>query len=221
MLELIIAVFIILTALGGIATMVTMSVRGQERSEESVIAYNLAREGIEVARALRDNTFTTGILSTNCNSFCTTFRSNIQDHNGIIQMDPASNTNPFGFVLNYSGSGASFIALGNRICQRSGGGPIYQRSAGTGCLTGDTLTRFRRRLVVDYICLDPSTNEECVETGKPSLPATCTVGGTNKVCTANYSQLAGHRVQSRVQVTNRKGGDLEVVSLEDYLYAWK
>lgn len=216
MLELIIAIFIILTALGGIATMVTMSVRGQERSEETVIAYNLAREGIEVARAMRDNTFTTGIRSTSCSTICTTLRNNSTAHVAYPRLfTPSPPADKVWYIvynstLNYASSQAG-------VCWNSTEGYFHQfYSLGCDATNVDVTrlpTRFRRLLTIDYICLNPSTNAECVNTSD----AGCTGAGS---C-AGYTQFIGHRVTSRVQVANRKGGAAEVITLEDYLYAWK
>jgi len=223
MIELVVVIFIILTAIGGIAALVTVSVRGENMTEETVIAYNLAREGVELARALRDNSFTSDLRSPTCTSDCQTLRSNIADHDGIVQTLQAAS--PYGYfpVLNYDGSISDFSSRGTDVCLRNSSSdsryyynfystvntnscqPDYNASTGNA-----GATRYKRRIQVDYICVNPVSNTECVSTGTGCGVAPC----------ATFTLFAGHKVTSWVQITNRRGGNKNV-SVEDYLYAWK
>lgn len=54
MLEAIIATGIIVTAVSSALTLVASSIRASKESETSIVASNLAREGVEVVRAIRD-----------------------------------------------------------------------------------------------------------------------------------------------------------------------
>lgn len=207
-----VAVFIILMALTAIATLVTVTVRGQRFAEETVIAGNLAREGIEVARMLRDNSFTTGFRPSTCTDPCSTLPSGQSgsDHDGTTETDPSTG----GWAFNYNGSGGDFTALGTVLCLQNN--VYFQRNA--GC-PADTATRFRRRVTVDFLCLDadptsPNYNHECVATAGTGCPGATCVG---------YTQFVGHRVRSRVSFPGRScsASTEGCIVLEDYLYAWK
>ncbi|MBU0625857.1 hypothetical protein KKF05_06020 [Patescibacteria group bacterium] len=60
MLEVIVASGIIVTAVSAALTLVQSSINGAKVSEEQIVAYNLAREGVEVARIIRDSNWLAG-----------------------------------------------------------------------------------------------------------------------------------------------------------------
>lgn len=57
LLELIIAIGVILTALFGVSTLIVTTITAGQVSQTRVEAANFAREGIEIVRAMRDNTW--------------------------------------------------------------------------------------------------------------------------------------------------------------------
>ncbi len=214
-----VAIAVILSVLVGIASLVTTTVRGQRLSEEVVIATNLAREGLEMARAFRDNGFTAGLRSGGCTSNCATLRDTLGDHEAIPQLVDVTAPFKVNLVLNYEGVDNTFGGKGVELCLRSNPPYYYQQfnntNSGQSCAqAGGTLTRFKRWLVVDYVCLNPGTQGECVETN----PKICGQAGGS--CDPSFSQFAGHRVQSHVRITGRQGPNRDVVA-EEYLYAWK
>lgn len=211
MIELLVAIFIITAALVAVVTLVTLTVRSQISSEETVIAYNLAREGVEMARALRDKTFTKNVQPGCCSSaFRETLLTGTSDHAGAFLTEVPSTTQRFYF--NYSSLDNTFNNAGNQVCFNSGSGLYYSQI--TGCAAGDTLTRFRRRIDLDYICLDPATNQECIATA----PQTC--ASSTGSCPLPGERFVGHRVTSWVEIQGRRGPN-KAIKIEDYLYAWK
>ena len=214
--ELTVAVFIILMALAAIATLVTVTVRGQRFAEETVVANNLAREGLEVARGLRDNAFTQGLRDAGCSSCTPPAYPTLPyplpeptppapDQEATVELDSTFGTwtlNFSGAVADFSGTGAQLCLVNNRYVQAQAGCP-----AGTG-------TRYRRRLTLEVVCVDPSTLQECLNTTRGGCPGSCAAG---------FSQFAGHRVRSRVSFPGHgcSSSTEGCVVLEDYLYAWK
>lgn len=223
MIELVVVIFIILTAIGGIAALVTVSVRGESMTEETVIAYNLAREGVELARAMRDNGFTTEARPATCGS-CRVLPigQTSSDHNGIIAL--LSISAPFAYFpsLDYDGATSNFTNRGTEVCLRGGGtnsqfyynyyNSSYAQSCqpdacanvGNACAN---VTRYRRRIQVDFICYNFSTNVE-------TIAAAGTTG-----CTAP-AQYIGNKITAIVLIYG-SGGARKEVKVEDYLYAWK
>lgn len=213
MVDLIVAVYVIITALVAAASLVTTAVRRQMSIEERIMMYSLARESLEVMRGLRDNAFT-GTRPTNCTT-CVTLPSGQSggDHNGITAFNPTSGQ----WVFDYGGSDNKFDKVnGNEICQDGATGAYYQRNS--ACDAGDshTFKNYRRRVTVDFICLNPSNNTECIANSGAGCPGNCAAG---------YSQFIGHRVIARVWMPDRGCGTTSsvwgCVNLEDYLYAWK
>src|SRR3989338_7328669 len=52
--EVLIALSVISMGAGGASTLVTMSIKANGQSEERIVAYSLAREGVEALRNIRD-----------------------------------------------------------------------------------------------------------------------------------------------------------------------
>lgn len=219
-LELIVAIFIILTALGAIATLVFVSLRGQAQSEESVIAYNLAREALEVVRSLRDNTFTSGFWdASNCTDECTLLRagpSATLKHLAIVQFDALNVFNP-AWYLAYSND-YTITSPQASVCLNTAANVVFPYSSflqyKNGCPAGTIETgKYRRVVTLDFICLN-ATHQECVEAESTQF---CGQAGGN--CDVTYDRFGGHRVTVQVRVTSR-GGPRDII-LQDYLYAWK
>ncbi|MDO8560389.1 MAG: hypothetical protein Q7S23_05185 [bacterium] len=214
--ELTVAVFIILMALTSIATLVTMSLRGQRSSEETAVANNLAREGIEVARWLRDNALLRGAYEAGCSSCTPPSYTTLPyplpeptpptaDQDTTVEMNTVAGT----WTLNFNSANGSFSNVGTQLCLQNN--MYFQLQAGCPAGTG---TRYRRRLDLSLICIRPDTNAECVTTTGASCPGSCA---------AQYTQFAGHVVRARVNYPGRScsGSTNGCVTLEDYLYVWK
>ncbi|MGI6374312.1 MAG: type IV pilus modification PilV family protein [Patescibacteria group bacterium] len=58
--EIITILFIISVALTGMITLITQSVKGEAENKNTLIAYQLAQEGIELVRGIRDNNWRQG-----------------------------------------------------------------------------------------------------------------------------------------------------------------
>src|SRR3989344_3691595 len=60
LIELLIAMTVIIVGLSAVGTMIFSNMRLQERSTDRLIASNLAREGVELAKAVRDSNWVEG-----------------------------------------------------------------------------------------------------------------------------------------------------------------
>ncbi len=142
--EVMVAVFILSMVLTAILSLITYTTTGQQASEQGIIAQQLAREGIEVARNLRDSDFLAGVATSN--SLKTSVKNFLTarftpDTNSWVVVN-------FGFCLNWN-----FCPLW--IDPASGS---YQHD-----LVGSS-TPFYRYLITDHICRDPSNGTESLVT---------------------------------------------------------
>lgn len=85
MLEAIIAIGIIATSVSASLTLVQSSISAEKESEAGIIATNLAREGIEVVRALRDSNWLAGVV------WDQGFSASGNDYTSILVFDPSTN----------------------------------------------------------------------------------------------------------------------------------
>lgn len=98
MLEAIIATGIIVTAVSSALTLVASSIRASKESETSIVASNLAREGVEVVRAIRDTNWLRRDAG-QAVAFESGFYGAVDasDYSAIAIFDPAANV----WTLNY------------------------------------------------------------------------------------------------------------------------
>lgn len=59
--EVITILLIIAIGMAGILTLITQSIRGQNLNKNTLVAYNLAQEGVELIRSVRDNNWKNGL----------------------------------------------------------------------------------------------------------------------------------------------------------------
>jgi type II secretory pathway pseudopilin PulG len=130
--ELVAAIAIIIFALAGIITLTLVNIIGQKASENSLIASNLAREGIEVVRNLRDTSWlTTGFLGDLVSP---------SDHTVTAEFDITGNV----WTLNNSADSISEARLYLK-------NNLYVHDS-----VGSTPTNFYRLITVDFVCADGS-----------------------------------------------------------------
>ena len=201
LLELIIAISIIITALISIVSLTIMSVSGQKVSENETIAANLSRDGIEVIRNLRDSSFLEGKM------IGVDYISGFNNHVGRVSYDTL-----------LSGLQANFDAITDNADVNvvfNDADTILNRDATTGYYhhSGTAATIFRRAIFIDFICQNSSgcTDGIC-STGEASCPDVATDSDTT-------ADVIGYRITSHVR-WNEKGVTKNYI-LADYLYQWK
>ncbi len=94
LIEVIVASGIIMTAVSGCLTLVGAALRAEKNSESSIVAGNLAREGVEVVRTIRDSNWLAGV------AFDTGLVGASNDYTGTVVFDPTANTWTMDFVPN-------------------------------------------------------------------------------------------------------------------------
>lgn len=163
--EVMIAVFIMSIALAAILTLVTYTVYGQQVSEQQIVAQQLAREGIEVARNLRDSDWLAGIATTN------TLKTTAREF--VAARFTAS---PPSWVLNELG-----VCTDWPLC------PLWITPAGVYAhdSTGALATPFYRYLTHDLICYNLTSGVLTLATGEG---ATCGAG-TQRIGTRVTSEV--------------------------------
>lgn len=139
MIELIIAIGIIMLALSSIISLTIFNISTQQVSENKIIASNLAREGIEVVRHLRDSQRLSGVAFINA-----PFVPNQTDHTFIADFNRSTNTWTLDFSVNSINSAQIYLYDTDSV---------YVHNS-----VGATLTPFKRLLTVDYIC---ANSAEC------------------------------------------------------------
>lgn len=196
MLELIITFAVVGIGLGASLTLLLTSGVQNRRTELDAIAENLAREGVEVIRAIRDSNwlarqrFDTGLY----------FPAN-GDTDGTFVFNPATG----GWAMDFSaaawlGTDPQFPAPAATVYEDSN---VYKQTVAGG--PGAT-TQFQRVFRITSLCRAPGII--------PFPDATC--GGT---WPANLNSKAGVVASVYVQWTDR--GKTYSTSLETHLYDWK
>jgi type II secretory pathway pseudopilin PulG len=143
MIEAIIALGIIVTSVASALTLVSTSINAEKESEALITAGNLAREGIEVVRMLRDSNWLAGA------DFDAGFSGTGNDHLGIAVFSPDTAT----WSLDFSPLDMEDVTTRVFRTTTSSGSSIegLMRQA-TSQPSGTAPTSYRRTLVLDPIC---------------------------------------------------------------------
>lgn len=205
LLEAILAIFIVLMGLTGIITLAWWNLVGGQESESRIIAANLAREGIEVVRAIKDSNWLT------CENWddeqnCTTwdysddsdFANDLEarinnDYTAIAVFNPESNQWHLDFTPN------DFSHAGTQMYLDKNNGYYLQDS--TPPASGNPVSYYRL-LWLDEIC----ENGEIAESG---FACESLVGNPPKI---------GIRV--KCQVNWDEHGRSHILLTEDWIYNW-
>lgn len=173
LLEAIVAIGIIVTSISSALTLISNSIRAEKESEFSVTAGNLAREGVEVVRNIRDSNWLAG------RPWDDGLAGAGFDYTGVPAFTPAANAWQIQFAAD---------ALGDDQAQ------VFRYSTGTGGPTvglyvqaaaqpADTVaTPYRRLATLDPICDDGSiktSGAQCDPALKIGLRASVTVQWLN------------------------------------------
>ncbi len=154
MIEVIIASGIIMTAASAALTLVSSSINAEKNSEAQIAAGNLAREGIEAVRSIRDTNWLKG------QAFDTGLTGSVaRDYTGVPVFDPAVGTWSFDF---YPNNITNFMARVYRYVTGVGNAVVglmiqgEPRGSGvtpTGVVpTGAVVSPYRRFMELDPMC---------------------------------------------------------------------
>ncbi|HOX97132.1 MAG TPA: prepilin-type N-terminal cleavage/methylation domain-containing protein [bacterium] len=203
--ELVMAMLILSIALVGLLNLMAYLVRASQVNKEMIIALNLAREGVEVIRNVRDGNWLNACPTWggSCSHWttaggtrtCCQWDSGLNsggDHTLTLDFDTANNW----YVLNYTPN--DFTSAGTLLYLDS----VTELYVTSPYMTGGSpASKYRRLITVDFICRNADeSNEQVITAGD--------CGAQKKV---------GIQVTSTVQWND---GDNDL-SLVDKLYNWK
>lgn len=191
LLETVIALSVIITGLTGALSLAISNLSSVSVSGNRVIAGNLAREGIEVVRNIRDGNWLYGCPGVNnCRSWDEELFISEDDHTATVNFMEVGPDGKNQWMINPApnilGSGETRLRLNDK--------DIYNHMSGN-------ITPFSRLLILDEICDDFNVEAE---------GSSCENQGKKRI---------GIRVISEVQWSER--GGQQNLSIEDNLYNWK
>lgn len=198
LLEAVVAVGVIMVGIISIVSLSTSSVTNSNSSQFRLVAANLAREGLEIARAKRDDSWLEGKVK---NEWMTSLEG--QGGDAILVLDPAIFTWQFDFLVD---------GINNQFS-------IVYRQASTGLQRQNSMaideivtnTGYSRLITFYRICRDKNLNSEISHL--LSHPNSQVYS-----CPPLYRQV-GVRVVATVAW--RENGRPNQLALEDFLYNWR
>lgn len=192
MMEAVIASGIVATSVASALTLVQSSISASRESEAAIVAGNLARESIEVVRAIRDSNWLAGRgWDEGLESV-----SPPLDHTGMPVFDPATGAWTVDFSPNAAGEAAT------RIYRYTGGDHIGLHVNAAAAPPSSQATPYSRLVTLDPICNDPARSVK--------------ISGTS--CEPPLLKI-GLRVSARVD-WKVSGRDRHLEIVED-LYDWR
>jgi type II secretory pathway pseudopilin PulG len=196
MLEAIVAIGIIATAVSSALTLVQGSIKAETEAQAAVIAANLGREGAEVVRALRDSNWLRG------DAFDEGLEAASYDYTGIPVLDPATGVWSIDFAPDAI-TDADAVVYRQTAADGSAVIGLYRQSADQPPQT--IATGFRRLLALNAICDDGAGGTTIVGSG-----AGCAGIGLGKV-----------GIQVQVQLAWQLPGRTRTQTVEYLLYDWR
>jgi len=209
LLELIIAIGIILACTIATLTLVITSIQAGRRGTDKIIATNLAREGIELVRNIRDSNWINA--TSNIENPLTTDVYKWDD--GLV--GPSNDSTAIPIIDNTNPSSIDFTPnswtdkCNEKECTRiflTGDNYYIQNTDPSG-----TALNFYRLLYLNPICLNPNDGTEKIV----DQEETVNCGGSGY---ESYTEKIGIRVISEVRWPSP---DKNKVILEDRLYNWR
>lgn len=149
LLEAVVAIGILATAVSSALTLVQSSIKAGKESETAIVAANLAREGVEVVRAIRDSNWIAGRTWDNGLS------SGGFDYTGVPTFNPQSNAWNISFQTDaIEDDGARVFRYTQSSAQGTLG--LYRQWPGNATPGGQdaVMTPFRRMLTLNALCDD-------------------------------------------------------------------
>src|SRR5512142_335503 len=172
MLEAVIATGIIVTAVSSALTLVSSSINAEKESEYLLAAGNLAREGVEVARMMRDSNWLAGA------SWDAGMTGASNDYSGIPVFDAAAN----GWSVNFTpNTVADATAKVYRYSTGSGHAVVGLMVQGVTQPANTVGTPDSRLLIMDPLCDDGAGGYTIVTSGTPCSTTKIGVRVTSKV----------------------------------------
>lgn len=193
LLEMIIAMGIITTGLLSTITLVSASLAAAREGSMRLVAGNLAREGVEVARATRDSNWLKNV------SFEEGLVGAGNNRTAIALFGP-----PWSFDFTPSGVGDAAAMVYEVTAAGDPQEGLYLQSA-AGAPAGASPTVWRRLLALYPVCRDAGGNDSVVE-------------GESAVCPGGSSEV-GLDVRSRVVWTEK--GRAHEAAAEEKIYDWR
>jgi hypothetical protein len=196
LIETIIAIGIIITGLSSAMSLIVQNKIATEEAEDRLIATNLAREGVEIVRNIRD----TNWLSCEMSGFvpnCNDWDQDLYSGNDVIAV-PVFNPLYNSWIIDFAPDSIQHDYA--RIWRKNGGTSEFigvQFNSNEPTPPDSTLTNFRRILELYSICSDKSVLASC-PTDNPKI---------------------GIRVQSKV-LWNSRGRESTIV-IEERLFNWR
>lgn len=193
--EVLVALGVISIGLFAAAGLVFGNLALVEKDTDRVIAVNLAREGIEFAKQIRDsnwlagNAFDLGLLNA----------ASPGDYTATPVWTGGGTAPYFDFTANAVTDGNAQVVLSTAIV-----GAGFYANQNTAPPIGGTATAFKRLMTFSPICADTSNVQTVISSG------TCATMGQTKV---------GVRIESRIQWI-RKASTISTVMYDD-VYDWK
>jgi prepilin-type N-terminal cleavage/methylation domain-containing protein len=144
LIELLIAMTVIVVGLAAVSTMIFSNLRLQERSADRLIGANLAREGVELAKSVRDSNWMAG--------GATTFDQGLSTGTDYTGVPRVVNGNFVGFSFTPDTLDADQALLYQTAWGSGSDGLLVQGPGASG-----TASPFRRLLTLSPICSDYTT----------------------------------------------------------------
>lgn len=193
LIEMLIAIFILIVALTATIVLVTTSIRAGRDSINRLIATNLAREGLEIVRNIRDSNWVepTGTVA---------WDDGLSVDGTAIPIIGPNLSSAQSFELNFSPNDFADSLTQIKVLDN-----IYNQG-----VDGGENTLFFRLIYFSNICQDKDGNEKIMNLGIVS-DCSATYGGT-------YEKV-GYRVVSQVRWPNNNSS--KRVTVEERLYNWQ
>ncbi|HTM68422.1 MAG TPA: hypothetical protein VL426_03925 [Candidatus Binatia bacterium] len=193
MLEGVIATGIIVTAISSALTLVSSSINAEKESEALLTAGNLAREGIEAVRSIRDSNWLAGA------AFDTGLSSGT-DYSGIPMLSTATGLWSINFTPNVVTDAGTYVYRCSACAGALASGVMLQASAPP---VGTVRTPYQRLVTIDPLCDNDAGGYTIVSSG-----SNC--GSAAKI---------GVRVMSKVRWT--VGTRTRTLDMEERMLDWR
>lgn len=213
MLEVTVAIGIIIAGVLSTTTLIINSIKAGRVSADRLVAMNLAREGVEIVRNMRDGNWLTGDA----------WDDGYNDGGGysatiVAPIIPLNVDEPLDF--NYNPDGADAFgdeASGFRWSQvyAHSDGRYLQADWPNRAILG-TPTHFSRLIFLNPICWEDPSNPQA----SPVSISTSRSNTTNNDCPASHPNEVGMLIRSEVRWPEYAGNYYNVV-LEERIYDWK
>lgn len=222
LLELVFAIGIIVAAVVTTLGLVIATTAASNASKTQVIATNLAREGIEIARGVRDTNWLkidSGVVGTAWNDGLFLLESGLYDFTATALFSPPGPTGDGEWTLSFA---ADTITAPLAVVYRHPVTGLYSQISDpaqldcptNGLYCGYEATQFRRLITTNPICWPMG-----VIPGSPNPDELITDDGANQPCIQPGYDQAGIQITSRVEWTER--GRSRSTTLIEKMFNWK